>query len=75
MKKIILFALAILITGFLTAGNITIGQGPVLGTLFGENTYYEELMDWTGSDLRGLDAQGDAANPSSGDDGYYWSRD
>ena len=75
MKKIILLALAVFSVNFLTAGNITIGQGPVLGTLFGENTYYEELMDWTSDDLRGLDPQGDAANPTGGDDGYYWSRD
>lgn len=55
------------------AGSITIGQGPELGTLFGENTYYEELQDWKGSDLRALDPQGDAASVSDPD--YYWSRD
>jgi len=67
--------LSIYASNFLFAGTITIGQGPTLGTLFGENTYYEELMDWTSNDVRGLDPQGDAANPGGGDDGYYWSRD
>jgi len=55
-------------------GGITIGQGPVLGTLFGENTYYEEFMDWKADDLRGLDPQGDAVDVDPGD-GHYWSRD
>jgi len=73
MKKIF-FITAIFISNLIFAGTITIGQGPVLGTLFGEDTYYEELMDWTGDDLRGLDPQGDATNVSP-DDGYYWSRD
>ncbi len=56
------------------AADITIGQGPVRGTLFGENTYYEELMDWNGNDLRGLDPQDDALDVAPGD-GLYWSRD
>ena len=73
MKKTI-FITALFISNLIFAGTITIGQGPVLGTLFGEDTYYEELTDWTADDLRGLNPQGDAANVSP-DDGYYWSRD
>ena len=53
---------------------ITIGAGPALGQLFGENTYYEELLDWDAHDLNTLDPQGDASNVSP-DDGRYWSRD
>ena len=75
MKKITTFIFAIIIPNFIFASTITIGQGPALGTLFGENTYYEELMDWSANDLRGLDPQGDAANPTGGDDDFYWSRD
>jgi len=58
------------------AGNITIGQGPLLSPnqWWDGQYYYEEFMDWTGDDLRGLDPQGDASNVSP-DDGYYWSRD
>jgi len=73
MKKVIIIIFTICIPNFIFAGSITIGQGPVLGTLFGEDTYYEELMDWTSNDVRGLDPQGDAADASPA--GYYWSRD
>jgi hypothetical protein len=53
---------------------ITIGAGPSVGQLFGENTYYEELLDWDAGDLNVLDPQGDASNVTP-DDGRYWSRD
>lgn len=56
---------------------ITIGPGPLLSPdpWWDGQYYYEELLDWDTSDLRGLDPQGDYNISGHDSDGYYWSRD
>ncbi len=61
-------------------GSITIGPGPVIGQLGGQDIR-EEFMDWRWSDLRALDFyDGDGPNDKQGDifpagDGFDTSRD
>lgn len=57
-----------------TAGAITIGPGPAIGTDRAGVTWYQEFQDWTRADCKALDPNG-AADMYRYNDGFDDSRD
>jgi hypothetical protein len=60
--------------------NITVGPGPVIGTDSAGNTYFEEFLDWSHSDIRALSPVGALGSgrynfTGAADDGLNDSRD